>query len=89
MVGPIACGTRWTKFLASFERHHDAIIAGHPHAEEEIGLVHTALIEIVQLVRTSSRPPLWSCGQSSWLRNGDVLFPVRYELNLYMLFRGQ
>jgi hypothetical protein len=23
----------------------------------------------------------------SWLRNGDVLFPVRYELNLYMLCR--
>jgi hypothetical protein len=22
------------------------------------------------------------CGQCSWLQNGDVLFPVRYELNL-------
>jgi hypothetical protein len=32
-----------------------------------------------------SRPPLWSSGQSSWLQNGHVLFPVRYELNLYML----
>jgi hypothetical protein len=34
-----------------------------------------------------SRPPLWSSGQSSWLQNGDVLFPVRYELNLFMLCR--
>jgi hypothetical protein len=25
----------------------------------------------------------WSSGQSSWLQNGNVLFPVRYELNLY------
>jgi hypothetical protein len=34
-----------------------------------------------------SRAPLWSSGQSSWLQNGDVLFPVRYELNLHMLCR--
>jgi hypothetical protein len=34
-----------------------------------------------------SRPPLWSSGQSSWLHNGDVSFPVRYELNLFMLCR--
>jgi hypothetical protein len=33
------------------------------------------------------RPPLWSSGESSWLHNVDVLFPVRYELNLYMLCR--
>jgi hypothetical protein len=39
--------------LASFERHRDAIIAGHPDANEEIGLVHTALITLVQLARTS------------------------------------
>jgi hypothetical protein len=32
-----------------------------------------------------SRPPLWSSGQSSWPHNGDILFSVRYELNLYML----
>jgi hypothetical protein len=25
--------------------------------------------------------PLWSSGQSSWLQNGDVMFPVRHELN--------
>jgi hypothetical protein len=34
-----------------------------------------------------SRPPLLSSGQSSWLQNGGVLFPVRYELILYMLCR--
>jgi hypothetical protein len=53
MAVPTACETRWTNILASFERHCDAIIAGHPDAKEEIGLVHTALITIVQLVRTS------------------------------------
>jgi hypothetical protein len=30
------------------------------------------------------RTPLWSGGQSSCLQNGDVLFPVRYELNIYI-----
>jgi hypothetical protein len=53
MMVPTACETRWTKIPASFERHHDAIIAGHPDAKEETGLVHTALITIVQLVHTS------------------------------------
>jgi hypothetical protein len=33
------------------------------------------------------RAPLWSSGQSSWLQNKDALFPVRYELNLYMVCR--
>jgi hypothetical protein len=28
---------------------------------------------------------LWSMGQRSWLQNGDVLFPVRYELNSYVM----
>jgi hypothetical protein len=41
----------------------------------------------ILLLLSSGRPPLWSSGQSSWLQNGDVLFPVRYELNLYMLCR--
>jgi hypothetical protein len=27
-----------------------------------------------------------SSGQSSWLQNGDV-FPVRYELNLYVMYK--
>jgi hypothetical protein len=26
-------------------------------------------------------PPLWSSGQSSWLQNGDVLFPVMWGTN--------
>jgi hypothetical protein len=30
-----------------------------------------------------NRPLLWSSGQSSWLQIGDVLFPVRYERNVY------
>jgi hypothetical protein len=34
-----------------------------------------------------SRPLLWSSGQSSWLRIGDVVFAVRYELNLYVICR--
>jgi hypothetical protein len=29
-----------------------------------------------------SRPALWSSRHSSWLQNGNLLFPVRYELNL-------
>jgi hypothetical protein len=53
MAVPAACETRWTKILASFERHHDAIISGHPNAKEETEIVYTALITIVQLVRTS------------------------------------
>jgi hypothetical protein len=32
-----------------------------------------------------SRPPLWSGGQSCRLQKGEVLFPVRYELNLYVM----
>jgi hypothetical protein len=53
MAGPTACETRWTKILGSFKRHRGAIIAKHPDTKEEIGLVHTALITIVHLVRAS------------------------------------
>jgi hypothetical protein len=53
MAVPTAGETRWTNILASFERHRDAIIAGHPDVNEEIRLVHTALITRVQLARTS------------------------------------
>jgi hypothetical protein len=34
----------------------------------------------IMLYISVHRPPLWSSGQGSWLQNGDVLFPVRYEL---------
>jgi hypothetical protein len=34
MAAPRACETRWTNILASFERHRDVIIAGHPDAKE-------------------------------------------------------
>jgi hypothetical protein len=40
MVAPTAFETHWTKILASFERHCDATIAGHPDAKEDKGLVH-------------------------------------------------
>jgi hypothetical protein len=53
MAVPTACETRWTNILSSFERHCDAIIAGHPDAKQEIELVYTAIIAIVQLIRTS------------------------------------
>jgi hypothetical protein len=53
MAAPTACETHWMNIPASFERHRDAIIAGHPKANEEIGLVYIALITIVQLARTS------------------------------------
>jgi hypothetical protein len=39
------------------------------------------------LTLTLIRPAVWSSDQSSWLQNEDVLFPVRYELDLYMLCR--
>jgi hypothetical protein len=54
-----------------------------------VGIVRsrTKATELVSYVG-ESRPSLWSRGQSSWLQSGDVLFPVRYELNLYMLCRG-
>jgi hypothetical protein len=53
MVEPAACETRWTKILASFEKHHDVKIANHPDTKEETVLVYSALITIVQPVRTS------------------------------------
>jgi hypothetical protein len=44
MAVPTDCETRWTKILTPFARHRDAIIAGHPEAKEETGLVHTACL---------------------------------------------
>jgi hypothetical protein len=68
MAVPTACETRWTNILASFERHRDAIIAGHPDAKEEIGLVHAALIAIVRLVRTS---PSVNGNGAVWMKLAD------------------
>jgi hypothetical protein len=56
----------------------------------KIIIMSTALNKLwlfLELYWITCGPPLWSSGQSSWLHNGDVLFPVRYELNLYMLCR--
>jgi hypothetical protein len=68
--GPTACETRWTKNLASIERHRDAIIAGHPDAKDETGLVHTALIAIVQPVHTS---PSVNGNGAVWMKLADWL----------------
>jgi hypothetical protein len=53
MAVPTACETRRTYIPASLERRRDVRIAGHPDANEEIGLVHTVLATIVKLVHTS------------------------------------
>jgi hypothetical protein len=68
MVVPTSCETRWTKILVSFERHRDATIAGHPDTKEETGLVHTALITIVQLVLTL--PSIYGNGVV-WMKLAD------------------
>lgn len=57
LAGPTAYVTPWTEFRAPLERHRDAHIAANPVGGEEIGLVHTALVWIGQLIRA---PP------SSW-----------------------
>jgi hypothetical protein len=53
MAVPTAYETRWMNILPPFERHRDAIIAGHPDANEETGLVYTALKTILELARTA------------------------------------
>jgi hypothetical protein len=58
----------------------EASIKEHLFSELILGTEFICYVE-------ESRPLLWSTGQSSWLQNGDVLFPVRHELNLYMLCR--
>jgi hypothetical protein len=51
-----ACASRWDDIRASFERHRDELAETYPDAVEEIGLIHTALIKIGQLIRAS--PPI-------------------------------
>jgi hypothetical protein len=41
-------------FRASFERHRDDLNVRYPSAVEEIRLIHTDLIKIGQLIRSSS-----------------------------------
>jgi hypothetical protein len=55
MLGQIACETRWTKILASFERHHDTLITAHTDPNEEIGSVHTALVRTSPRVQLADR----------------------------------
>jgi hypothetical protein len=56
MAVPSACASRWDDIRASFERHRDELATSYPDALEEIGLIHTALIKIGQLIRSS--PPI-------------------------------
>jgi hypothetical protein len=53
MAVPSACASRWDDIRASFERHRDDLATSYPDALEEIGLIHTALIKIGQLIRSS------------------------------------
>jgi hypothetical protein len=51
MVVLAAGETRWTKIEPS-ERYLNALVAANLDAREEIGLVHTALITVQQLIHT-------------------------------------
>jgi hypothetical protein len=53
MAVPTASASRWDDIRASFERHRDELAETYPDAVEEIGLIHTALIKIGQLIRAS------------------------------------
>jgi hypothetical protein len=54
---------------------------------EETKSFLSSRIKIRRCIKESDKSSLWSSGQGSWLQNVDVLFPVRYELNVYMLCR--
>jgi hypothetical protein len=66
MAGPTAYASRWDDIRASFERHRDDLAASYPDALEEIALIHTALINIGQLIRSS--PPINGNG-TVWKRS--------------------
>jgi hypothetical protein len=53
MAGPTACGKPWAEFLASFERNIEDLLAKHQDSIEKIGLIHTGLITIGQLINIS------------------------------------
>jgi hypothetical protein len=55
MTGPTVCETRWSKTLASFDKHHGELVTAYQGAEEDIGLIGAALVQIGLLVRNS--PP--------------------------------
>jgi hypothetical protein len=50
---PTVCETQWSKTLASFDRHCDELVTAYQGAEEDIGLIRTALVKIWLLIRTS------------------------------------
>jgi hypothetical protein len=55
MSGPTVCETRWSKTLASFDKHHGELVTAYQGAEEDISLIRSALVQIGSLIRSS--PP--------------------------------
>jgi hypothetical protein len=53
MSGPTVCETRWSKTLASFDKHHGGLVTAYPGAEEDISLIRAALVQIGSLIRSS------------------------------------
>jgi hypothetical protein len=57
MAGPTVCETRCSKTLASFVKHRSELVSAYQGAEEDIGLIRAALIQIGSLIRNSPPPP--------------------------------
>jgi hypothetical protein len=55
MAGPTACEALCKAVLTSFANQEGELLAAHPDAKEEISHIHTALVTIGQLIRTSPR----------------------------------
>jgi hypothetical protein len=53
MSGPNVCETRWSKTLASFDKHHGELVTAYQGAEEDISLIRAALVQIGSLIRSS------------------------------------
>jgi hypothetical protein len=53
MTGTIVCETRWSKTLASFDKHHGELVTAYQGAEEDISLICAALVQIGTLIRNS------------------------------------
>jgi hypothetical protein len=64
------------------ELHHIPILHDFMYCNYAKGQIYWS-----PLLQKVYHSPDCLCGLSSWVQNGDVLFPVRYKLNLYMLRR--
>jgi predicted acyl esterase len=51
MRGPTVCETRWSKTLASFDKHQGELVTAYKGAEEDISLIRAALVQIGSLIR--------------------------------------